>query len=153
MNSRPTPGDEVIGSRDVIEAIEELEEEIRDAYADARPDGGDQDVIYIDKSAWVEQDVADAWAEEHLNDTWRELRALRSLRDEADESPDWKYGEALICGDYFVTYAQELAYDIGVVSGEESWPLDCIDWTLAAKKLQVDYFSVDFGGYTYLIRS
>jgi NAD(P)-dependent dehydrogenase (short-subunit alcohol dehydrogenase family) len=49
--------------------------------------------------------------------------------------------------------AQQLAEDIGAISREDKWPLNCIDWAEAARELQVDYSSVTFGGVDYWIRS
>ena len=117
--------DDVIDSRDVIARIEELKALIDIAAEEGR---GDLD----------------------LDD---ELEALKGLADEAEGSPDWEYGEALIRDSYFEAYAQELAEDIGAVSSDQSWPNYCIDWERAARDLQVDYFTVEFDGATYWIRS
>lgn len=61
---------------------------------------------------------------------------------------DW-YPVTLIRDTYFTEYAREFAYEIGAVSGSESWPANCIDWTRAARELQMDYTSVEFDGVTY----
>jgi antirestriction protein len=86
-------------------------------------------------------------------DEAHELKALLSLAEEASSSPDWQYGEGLVRDSYFVTYAQELADDIGAVDANASWPNTCIDWERAARELRMDYTSVDFDGVTYWIRS
>jgi len=80
-----------------------------------------------------------------------ELKALRDLVDEASDSPDWEYGEALIRDTYFKAYAQQLAEDC--YDMPEGWPFRCIDWDQAARELQMDYFSVEFDGVDYWIRS
>lgn len=36
---------------------------------------------------------------------------------------------------------------------DASWPNTCIDWDEAARELQYDYFTVEFDGITYWIRS
>lgn len=123
--------DDVIDSRDVIARIEELEEER-------------QDLLDEDDAAGLEE-----WD----TDNGDELAALRALAEEASGSPDWEYGEALIRRSYFKEYAQELADDCGMVPDNLSWPLTCIDWDQAARELEMDYFSVDFDGVEYLIRS
>ena len=82
-----------------------------------------------------------------------ELVALLALQFEAEDSPDWQYGETLIRDTYFRDYAQELAEDIGAISGNETWPLSYIDWDAATQALQQDYFEVDFDGVTYWIRN
>ena len=81
-----------------------------------------------------------------------ELEALKELADEADGSPDWRYGETLIRDSYFKEYAQELADDIGAIDRSATWPANCIDWDEASTMLQQDYFSVDFDGVDYWIR-
>jgi antirestriction protein len=91
--------------------------------------------------------------EDRTEDETAELEALKALAEEgADYAPDWSYGEALIRDSYFVTYAQELADDIGAIDSKASWPLTCIDWEQAARDLRMDYTAVDFGGVTYWVR-
>lgn len=118
--------DDTIDSRDVIERIEELETLGND---------GDLD-----------------------SDEAEELRQLRSLAEEAESSPDWQYGETLIHEKYFTTYTDELISDCYPIpkemeSGEWPWRHMSIDYESAAKELKQDYFEVDFGGETYLIRA
>jgi hypothetical protein len=82
-----------------------------------------------------------------------DLAALLALAEEAEGYAEgWQYGEALIRDSHFEDYARELADDIGAISGDEAWPLTCIDWEAAAEALQQDYTSVDFDGVTYWIR-
>lgn len=119
--------DDIIDSRDVIARIDDLESELADTHDDAESD-----------------DVLDMRAE---------LAALQSLADEASVSPDWKYGVELVRGDYFETYAQDLAEDIGAIDRSARWPMNCTDWEQAARELKTDYFSVDFDGATYWIRA
>ena len=119
---------DIIDSRDVMERIDELESIIEDA--------GDTDEELCKFSDEIE-----------------ELKSLKALAEQASDSPDWKYGEGLIRESYFEDYARELAEDCGMISGEENWPLNCIDWEEAADQLKVDYFDVDFGGVSYYIRA
>lgn len=107
----PTNRDDVIDSRDVIKAID-----------------------------WLDEDDEDR-------------KALEALAEEAEGSPDWNHGETLIRDSYFEDYARELAEDTGMIKGDESWPLNCIDWEEAADLLKEDYFSVDFDGVEYWIRN
>jgi len=107
----PSNHDDVIDSRDIIEAIE----------------SGDLD----------EEDQ----------------KAFEALAAEAEGSPDWPHGETLIRDSYFEDYARELAEDTGMIKGDEEWPLRHIDWEAAADELKQDYFSVDFDGVEYWIRS
>lgn len=82
-----------------------------------------------------------------------ELDSLRKLETEAsDYSEDWEFGSTLIRDSYFVTYAQELAEDIGAVDDSATWPNTCIDWDRAARELRMDYTSVSFDGIDYWVR-
>ena len=132
--------DDIIDSRDIIERIEELEGEQSDLLGCAV---GPEDLGDDARAEYL------AWEDEH----GAELDTLRKLAEEASGSPDWQYGEALIRDSYFEDYAQELAEDIGAVKRDASWPNNCIDWAQAARELKMDYFSVDFDGVEYWIRS
>ena len=104
----------------------------------------------IARIAELEDDVESGLADE---DEVEELKALKSLAEDAEGSPDWAYGETLIRDSYFEDYARDLAEDIGAISGDEKWPANCIDWERAAEELKYDYFSVDFDGVEYHIHS
>lgn len=123
--------DDVIDSRDIIERIKHLEE--RESITEAGEAVHSDDTLTEDERA--------------------ELDALRKLESEANGSPDWKYGEALIRDSYFTEYAQQLAEDCDMVPRDLKWPCNCIDWEKAASELQYDYYTVDFDGVTYWIRS
>lgn len=115
--------DDVIDSRDVIAAIDELEQ----AVADLAP--GEQ----------LEESLAN------------DFTAFKALRDEASQyARDWEYGEMLIRDDYFETYAKELAKECYTLP--DTWPHRHIDWAAAAEELKQDYTAVDFGGVTYWVR-
>jgi hypothetical protein len=135
--------DDIIDSRDVISRIEELERDrdnamdLEDVHADDQWSGGTNT---YDARVWSEDE----------ND---ELKSLKALAEEASGSPDWPYGEALIRDSYFEDYARELADDIGAIKSDAGWPNSFIDWERAADALKQDYFSVDFDGVEYWIRS
>lgn len=120
---------DIIDSRDVIARIAELEDE-RDAL-----------------------ETVDELEGFNESDSGMELQALQALADEADDSPDWRHGEALIRDSYFEEYARELAEDIGAVDRNATWPNQFIDWEAAADALKQDYMSVDFDGVEYWIRA
>ncbi len=118
--------DDIIDSRDIIERIEQLEAMAEEAISGEGP----------------------ALDEEEAE----ELRILGELAQEAEGyAADWLHGEALIRRSYFKEYAQQLAEDCGF-EGSNDWPGRCIDWEQAARELEQDYTSVDFGGVEYLIR-
>jgi hypothetical protein len=82
-----------------------------------------------------------------------ELAALQTLAEEAGGyASDWEYGETLIRDSCFEEYARQLAEDCGMIPDNLSWPVSCIDWEQAARELQMDYTSVNFGGVMYWIR-
>jgi hypothetical protein len=66
---------------------------------------------------------------------------------------DFAYGETLVREDYFETYAEELAGEIGAISSEAQWPLTHIDWKAAAAELAMDYTEVEWDGATYYARA
>lgn len=63
---------------------------------------------------------------------------------------DW-YPMALIRESHFKDYAEELAYDCGMLD-KSNWPYNCIDWAMAARELRMDYSSVEFDGSTFFYR-
>lgn len=130
--------DDIIGSRDVIARIEELQGE-RDSYVIGAPDGTETP----DPEGWTRDCEDDA----------AELATLEALAAQgADYAPDWEYGETLIRDSYFQQYAEELAEDIGAIKADATWPNNCIDWEQAARELRMDYTAVDFDGVTYWVR-
>lgn len=133
--------DDVIDTRDIETRISYL----RSSWAETT--GSNPDDYQLSEDDW-KAGLSDDEAEE--------LVKLLALADEyADQIPDWRYGETLIHEDYFVQYAQELAEDIGAypLSRDMQWPLTYIDWDRAADALRMDYWSIDFDGETYWVRS
>lgn len=156
--------DDMIDSRAVIERIEELESLLEDCENEAREAAERARIEFLaaleDGEPYDEEDLVramDAAAAEHEPDTddVEELAALKALAEEAESSPDWIYGEVLIRDSYFREYAEQLADDIGAVNCKHAndWPLRHIDWERAAEELKADYFSVDYDGVEYWIRS
>ena len=156
--------DNIVDSRDVIKRISELEsdrDDLQSAITDAEKEIANH-VPDEDEETNLQQvddlQTALTTAMQELED-WKtdsdgeELKDLLALQSEGESSPDWYHGETLMHEDYFETYARQLAEDIGAISGEEKWPLTCIDWKEAAEELQQDYTSLDFGGETYYIPS
>jgi hypothetical protein len=114
---------DVIDSRDLIEALADLEPGIEVAGE----------------------------ADDALTDEERELvAAIRELAEEGVE--DWEYGATLIAEHYFEDYARELAEDLGAVPHKDTWPTSFINWERAARELQMDYTTVEFLGTTYYVR-
>lgn len=152
--------EDVLDSRDVIKRIEELEEE-REGYEiacpafDAPAEAHDAaNCAACGGSGMVSETEASRaeWATVNEDDA-EELRVLKALAEEGENSADWPHGETLIRDSYFEDYARQLAEDVGLIKGDESWPLNCIDWEKAARELKYDYSAIDFDGVTYWIRS
>lgn len=122
---------DVIDSRDVIARIEYLESERQDL---------------VDAEDTDEDSGLDEWDD---GAEGQELKALKAFAAEGESLSDWTHGVSLIHEDYFETYAEELAEDIGAVQKDAAWPNSFIDWKAAAEALQQDYTSIDFDGTTY----
>lgn len=161
--------DDIIDSRDVIARIEELESELEtltDAVDEARERVTEEEGLLNEVNREdpefqdAEEDLgaareALASAESDLAD-WEgeeELKTLKALAEQGEDSPDWNHGEGLIRGSYFQEYAEQLADDIGAIDRNANWPVNCIDWEKAADELKADYTEVDFDGEAYWIRS
>ena len=141
-----TNSQDIIDSRNVIDRIDHLDSELRDAYEGS---GGKRKKKKFEE--WVNDTAED---DRHtLQDAAKELKALKSLQDEAEGyCSDWKYGAALIRESYFEDYARELAEDIGAVPKDLSWPCCHIDWEAVTEALKQDYTTVDFDGVDYYVR-
>jgi antirestriction protein len=155
MSNVPSNSDDIIDSRDVIERLADL-----GSWNDCQVCG---EKVDLGKTRWIHShsddihcgtgDGATATPTILNEDECAEMHALRKLAEEASGyAADWEYGETLIRDSYFVTYAQEMAEEIGAVNPDAGWPNSYIDWERAAEALQMDYTSVDFDGVTYWIR-
>ena len=131
MNTRPTNDDEMIDSRDVMEALDEISIELED------------------KEALDREDLATLLAEE---------LSLKALAEQGKGCRDWEYGEQLIRHDHFTSYIKELISDCYEVpkelkSGDWPWRHMTIDYEAAAQVAKVDYMTVEFDGVEYLMRA
>ena len=118
----------VLNSRDIIERIEELE-----------------------CSKTLTQIFSD-WTSE--SEDFAELKALKNLEEQGQNSADWKYGETLIRESYFVEYIKEMLADCGVIPSNLPFYIENnIDWSGVAEDLKVDYMEIDFDGVTYFMRA
>jgi len=130
MKTAPTNMDDVIDSRDIIERIEELENELPASANEVMPNTA-----------------------EELQEMREELAILKALAEKCEGyAPDWSYVKTLIRDSYFQDYAQELAVDCCEMPNSDQWPARCIDWEQAARELIMDYTCVDFDGVEYWIR-
>lgn len=154
-----TQYDDMFDSRDVIERLEFLEEEMEILKEECNgvsfdPTGdyqGSENVEALLKLTDEEKEKVTAKLDE-----WEyaeEYKFLCFLRDEFDGyCDDWKYGVTIIRDTYFEEYAEELANDVCEMPKDLHWPFTCIDWEQAAKELQQDYTSADYEGVTWWAR-
>jgi hypothetical protein len=94
-------------------------------------------------------EALEKWNNEYLE----ELGTLVDIVDQCEDYGDWSHGSTLVEDSHFGKYAYELAVDIGAVTGEEAWPLNCIDWDRAVNELKQAYCSVTFDGTSYWVRN
>ena len=126
---------DLIDVRDIIARVEELENMVPETAHDVTPgDASDLEDLRLELAELVS-----------LLDT------LEGMGGDEQWRGDW-YPVTLIRDSYFRTYAQELAEDCGMIPQDAGWPARCIDWNQAARELQMDYSSVEYGGVTYWTR-
>lgn len=127
MSNIPTPGDDVIDSRDIIARLEELQEELDDLEA---------------------PEAIQEWHDD--NDD--EYLPLVKLAEECESLGDWKYGETLIHRRIFVDHVREMCVDCEYIPDNLPTWIE-IDWQKTADNVEQDYTTVDFDGHEYLIRA
>ena len=147
--------DDVIDIRDVIDQFEAMEDEL---YTNHYRHCGEEWTDTADCMCNDHCPVCNGEIEPYQSDENEEAFALQILLEECKGNGgdhqwrgDW-YPVTLIRDSYFKEYAQELAEDIGALPKDAGWPAHCIDWDQAARELQTDYTSIDFGGVTYWVR-
>lgn len=129
MSSEPseiTNSEDYIDTRDVIERIEFLREQVVE----------------------LKNEGVDVTSEE------QELESLEKLKEQLEDDSEFEYGLTLIRESYWQEYAEECAQDFGYIDRDKQyqWPFNHIDWEAAADELQMDYSEVDFDGVTYYYR-
>lgn len=145
--------EDVIDSRDVIARIDELREILTDLYLQEEDTEEMPTQSFPD---WLHNLVLDK--ESNYQEEAIEYTTLKALAEDAQSSPDWEYGEALINEDYFTQYIKELINDCyefpkELDKGEWPWRHLHMDWEAAAEDAKQDYMEVDFDGQPYYIRA
>lgn len=132
---------QTIDSRDVISKVEELEDELEQAK---------NLLEELKENAEAnEADINDL--EGQILDIEGDLAPIKEFDNDGalEFGPAWEDGVYLISDDYFEEFAEEFAKDIGAISSDFQWPLNCINWQEAADELKQDYSSIEFDGYTF----
>ena len=175
--------EDIMDSRDVIEAVEELESDVEFKESEVEEaigeldrleeelekikeqidddDGSDDDVLLEVETARDEHETAIANQEcivdelrEEVKDIEEELKPIKEFADEGEGYGDWEHGETLIRESYFVDYAKDLVQDIGDLPQVlPAYIENNIDWDGVANDLLIDYTSLDFEGETYYMRA
>ena len=136
-------GDNIIDSRDVIKRLEELKSEF-DSYIEELTEWGEDSSV-----TEVEFNDLNAWMLENAE----EYKTLQQLNEDGENyASDWIHGATLILDEHFVTYAEQLASDIGMVDDENSMS-QYIDWEKFANDLKADYTEIDAACYEYWVLS
>lgn len=152
--------EDLIDTRDLIKAIEDLEaergahheeieeraEELEELEAD---EDADPDAIAEVRKQLDEAETALAeWIEAEADD----LQTLKDFAEQVEDyCTDYLHGETLIRESYFTEYAEELVKDcFGLPSDLPSFIV--IDWEATADNVKQDYSEADFDGVTYYFR-
>ena len=123
----------IIDSRDVIERIEDLQDQM-DSYESDLEDwkAEEPDEWGLDYDLWLKDEPQCPLDEEELD----ELKMLTKLAEQCEGYSDWEYGETLIHEKHFEDYCQELCEDIGdIPKNMPSYIV--IDWASTADNLKV----------------
>lgn len=143
--------DDVIDSRDVIAAIEELESDRATYAADVEKAKEAVEIFNATEShealAAAEAALAE-WDEENTED----LQSLKEFAAEGEGySADWRHGVTCVNEDYWVEYCEELVQDIGDLPRNIPGYL-AIDWQKTAENIKQDYTSIKWEGNTFYVR-
>lgn len=139
--------DDVIDSRDVIERIEELGEELADKLnAVTKTDDWNSENISEGNYQFMVNSLPKS-DKDDIEEYWM----LVALAEECEQyNSDWEYGVSLIRYSYFEDYMDEMIEDCYEL------PKDMPYWMsikLDYEALKQDYTEVEFGDVTYYIRS
>lgn len=151
-----------IDTRDLAERKEELEslerilEDAKEAlglHKSQKPESNDDSLEELEE--WEEElELLEDALHDAMNDFGAEESAeLSELMELSEVISEFYHGETMIPVDDFEDYAKELAYDIGAVDKNASWPLNFINWSEAAEELKFDYNEVSFQGVDYYVRA
>lgn len=122
MTDQFTPGNDILDSREIQARLDEIR------------------ALPSPRDPWDVQEY------------WDLSRAKRDILDEFDHNyswgSPWDSGIILISESYWEEYAQQTAYDVGMI--EEDGPMSSyVDWGRWADALKMDYSHVEVGGYSY----
>ena len=132
-----------IDTRDLIEKIDELKQQILDSFLETFEHYEDQTYDFDD--ILFEEEEIQNWKED-WEDELKEIEEIDKIENELGSEFD--YGVTLVHEDYFEEYTEELLIDCGYISKDfPSWIE--IDWEATANNVKQDYTEVEYQGETY----
>ena len=132
-----------IDTRDLIEKIDELKQQILDSFLETFEHYEDQTDDFDD--ILFEEEEIQNWKGD-WEDELKEIEEIDKIEDELGSEFD--YGVTLVHEDYFEEYTEELLIDCGYISKDfPSWIE--IDWEATANNVKQDYTEVEYQGETY----
>jgi len=151
---------DVFDSRDLIEYIDELKEEIVDIWNDTmkrnliieRVLEEDDEVEPLDEVLTFEDiDLDDERFSIIASEEILYLEKILEFESELEMTDDYKYGISIIHKDYFTEYCTEFLEEVGYVPKDfPTWIV--IDYEATALNMRSDYFSTEYEGETYYTR-
>lgn len=152
--------EDLINTRDLIKAIEELEanrdashEEIDKCTEELEELEADEDAdLEAITEARKQLDDAEAALAEWVEDESEDLQTLKNFAEQVEDyCTDYLHGETLIRESYFTEYAEELVKDCYGLSNDLP-SFIVIDWEATSDNVKEDYSKADFDGVTYYFR-
>jgi len=151
----------VFDSRDCIEYLEYLEQELIDAFNEKYPlsysEGEHEDLESVDNIDYLFEYVGVIGFESFFKEYSDEINHYNNIKSFFTElekyGNDWKYGSSIIHEDYFTEYSEELCIEVGEIPKDLPWYIaNHIDWNSVADELKADYTEVEYENETYYIR-
>ena len=162
------PIDKVFGSRELIEYVEEIKEEVLNKYNELIDEINEE---HSEDDTWIELEnkydyneldtVGLNWMHDIDSDFFydlgftdvEDLENLINFYDELSNYGDFKYGETIIRDDYWVEYCEQLCEEIGDIPEDlPRYIANHIDWKGVAEEIAMDYTYVTYDGEDYYIR-
>lgn len=133
------PIDKVFDTRDLIEYIEYLRDELVEMYNEST----ESEIESIDE------------VEEWPDDLYKDYEDYQNIVEFAAElknnATDYAYGEGVIRWDYWEDYVKQLIEDCGYISKDFPSFIE-VDWNATAENVSDDYAIITYDGDDYYVR-
>lgn len=104
-----------------------------------------------DEAEGIQGDAENGLDESDRLDVGSIIQAVSEIESEMG-TETFDEGVEMIRQNCFEDHARELAEETGSIDRDASWPMNCIDWEVAARRLKHDYSAVEIAGATYYYR-